>query len=38
MHRVELPLYRYRLHGENMTTDVDTHREHRERAFRKNRG
>src|ERR1051326_840306 len=33
MHRVELPLYRYRLHGENMTTDVDTHREHRERAF-----
>jgi glycosyltransferase involved in cell wall biosynthesis len=38
MHRVELPLYRYRLHGENMTTDVDTHREHRERAFRKNQG
>jgi glycosyltransferase involved in cell wall biosynthesis len=36
MHRVELPLYRYRLHGENMTTDVDTHREHQERAFRKN--
>jgi glycosyltransferase involved in cell wall biosynthesis len=38
MHRVELPLYRYRLHGENMTTDVDTHREHQERALRKNEG
>jgi glycosyltransferase involved in cell wall biosynthesis len=37
MHRVELPLYRYRLHGENMTTDVDTHREHQQRAFRKNK-
>ena len=36
MHRVELPLYRYRLHGENMTSDVDTHRAHRERALRKN--
>jgi glycosyltransferase involved in cell wall biosynthesis len=36
MHRVELPLYRYRLHGENMTADVDTHRVHRERALRKN--
>lgn len=38
MHRVELPLYRYRLHGENMTTDVDTHREHQERALKKNSG
>jgi len=38
MHRVELPLYRYRLHGENMTTDVDAHRAHQERAFRKNKG
>jgi glycosyltransferase involved in cell wall biosynthesis len=38
MHRVELPLYRYRLHGGNMTTDVDTHREHQERALRKNQG
>jgi glycosyltransferase involved in cell wall biosynthesis len=37
MHRVELPLYRYRLHGENMTTDVDTHRAHQERALRKNK-
>jgi glycosyltransferase involved in cell wall biosynthesis len=36
MHRVELPLYRYRLHGENMTADVDTHREHQERALQKN--
>lgn len=36
MHRVELPLYRYRLHGENMTADVDTHRSHQERALRKN--
>ncbi|HZT15289.1 MAG TPA: glycosyltransferase family A protein [Gaiellaceae bacterium] len=38
MHRVELPLYRYRLHGENMTTDVATHEAHRERALRKNGG
>lgn len=38
MHRVELPLYRYRLHGENMTADVDTHKAHRERALRKNGG
>src|SRR5262249_20965766 len=30
MHRVELPLYRYRLHGENMTTDSDTYREHQQ--------
>jgi hypothetical protein len=36
MHRVELPLYRYRLHGENMTFDVDTHLAHQERARRKN--
>ncbi len=36
MHRVELPLYRYRLHGENMTSDVDTYRAHQERALRKN--
>jgi glycosyltransferase involved in cell wall biosynthesis len=36
MHRVELPLYRYRRHGENMTSDVDTHRAHQERARRKN--
>ncbi len=38
MHRVELPLYRYRLHGENMTADVDAHRGHQERARRKNDG
>jgi glycosyltransferase involved in cell wall biosynthesis len=37
MHRVELPLYRYRLHGENMTADVDTHRSHQERALQKNK-
>ena len=36
MHRVELPLYRYRLHGQNMTGDVDAHRGHQERARRKN--
>jgi glycosyltransferase involved in cell wall biosynthesis len=36
MHRVELPLYRYRLHGENMTGDVDEHQNHIERALRKN--
>lgn len=36
MHRVELPLYRYRLHGENMTADVGAHRSHQERALRKN--
>jgi glycosyltransferase involved in cell wall biosynthesis len=36
MHRVELPLYRYRLHGENMTADAETHEAHQERARRKN--
>jgi glycosyltransferase involved in cell wall biosynthesis len=36
MHRVELPLYRYRLHGENMTTDAETYEDHQERARRKN--
>jgi glycosyltransferase involved in cell wall biosynthesis len=36
MHRVELPLYRYRLHGENMTSDAHRYREHRERAEQKN--
>jgi glycosyltransferase involved in cell wall biosynthesis len=34
--RVELPLYRYRLHGENMTSDKETHRAHQERARKKN--
>jgi glycosyltransferase involved in cell wall biosynthesis len=34
--RVELPLYRYRLHGENMTTDVEAHRVHQNRARKKN--
>jgi glycosyltransferase involved in cell wall biosynthesis len=38
MHRVELPLYRYRLHGENMTVDETSYREHRERAHLKNAG
>jgi len=38
MHRVELPLYRYRLHGQNMTADADAHKAHRERALRKNKG
>ncbi|MGI8421858.1 MAG: glycosyltransferase [Gaiellaceae bacterium] len=36
MHRVELPLYRYRLHSENMTADVHAYRSHQERALRKN--
>jgi glycosyltransferase involved in cell wall biosynthesis len=36
MHRVELPLYRYRLHGENMTADSEGYNEHQERALRKN--
>jgi glycosyltransferase involved in cell wall biosynthesis len=35
VHRVELPLYRYRLHDENMTHDRHTHSEHIERAYRK---
>jgi len=38
MHRVELPLYRYRLHGENMTADESGYRAHRERAWQKNSG
>ena len=38
VHRVELPLYRYRLHGENMTLDREAHEEHIERAHRKNSG
>lgn len=36
MHRVELPLYRYRLHGENMTTDRERYDEHLTRALEKN--
>jgi len=36
MHRIELPLYRYRLHSENMTADVDAHRAHQRRAMKKN--
>jgi glycosyltransferase involved in cell wall biosynthesis len=38
MHRVELPLYRYRIHGENMTADTAAHEAHRERARQKNGG
>ena len=38
MHRVELPLYRYRLHGENMTGDVVAYEAHRARALQKNGG
>jgi len=37
MHRVELPLYRYRRHGENMTRDAAAHQAHQERARRKNK-
>lgn len=33
--RCQLPLYRYRLHGENMTTAVDLHETHKERAKQK---
>ncbi len=36
MDRLELPLYRYRLHGENMTSDEEAHRAHRHRALAKN--
>ncbi len=36
MHRVELPLYRYRLHDENMTRDQQSHGQHREHAYEKN--
>jgi hypothetical protein len=35
VHRVELPLYRYRMHGENMTRDRETHEEHLQRAYLK---
>jgi len=35
MHRVELPLYRYRLHGDNMTADSEGYNKHEERALRK---
>jgi glycosyltransferase involved in cell wall biosynthesis len=38
MHRVELPLYRYRLHRENMTRDVAAHEAHQARALQKNGG
>jgi glycosyltransferase involved in cell wall biosynthesis len=36
VHRVELPLYRYRLHDENMTLDREAHAHHVDRAQRKN--
>jgi glycosyltransferase involved in cell wall biosynthesis len=35
VHRCELPLYRYRWHGENMTADDEAHEEHRARAHAK---
>jgi glycosyltransferase involved in cell wall biosynthesis len=35
VHRCELPLYRYRWHGENMTADDEAHAEHRARAHAK---
>jgi glycosyltransferase involved in cell wall biosynthesis len=37
MHRCELPLYRYRRHGENMTGSQAEYEHHKERARRKNR-
>jgi len=36
MHRVELPLYRYRRHAANMTADTTSYEAHQERALRKN--
>lgn len=36
MHRVELPLYRYRLHGANMTSDRSRYEHHLGRAIEKN--
>jgi glycosyltransferase involved in cell wall biosynthesis len=38
IHRVELPLYRYRFHGENMTSDREGYDGYIERAMRKNAG
>jgi glycosyltransferase involved in cell wall biosynthesis len=38
MHRIELPLYRYRLHGENMTRAQREYESHMERAIKKNSG
>lgn len=38
MHRVELPLYRYRRHAENMTHDAETYEAHQQRALQKNGG
>lgn len=35
IHHVQLPLYRYRLHDENMTLDRTSHEQHIERAHRK---
>ena len=36
MHRLELPLYRYRIHGQNMTGDIAAYEEHKSRALLKN--
>lgn len=36
IHRCQLPLYRYRLHGENMTAAIEEHESHRRRALQKN--
>mgnify|MGYP003350147322 FL=1 len=36
IHRVELPLYRYRFHGENMTSAREDYDGYIERAMRKN--
>jgi glycosyltransferase involved in cell wall biosynthesis len=38
MHRIELPLYRYRLHGENMTRAQREYENHMARAIKKNSG
>jgi glycosyltransferase involved in cell wall biosynthesis len=36
IHRCQLPLYRYRIHDENMTHDTERHEHHRRRAHEKN--
>ena len=35
IHRLELPLYRYRRHESNMTNDVDTMRDYDEKLAQK---
>jgi glycosyltransferase involved in cell wall biosynthesis len=37
IHRIELPLYRYRRHGDNMTNDAEAWREYEQRLIDKHR-